>query len=139
MNSRRVYQNITLSVAEGKIYRYILQIYIYMSVKSVKLLRHVRLFAIPWTVAYQAPLSMEFSRQEYWSGLPFPFPGDLPNPRIESRSPILQADALLSELPGLYIYIYIYIYICNIYIYFFFTQLLTDLYFNKPFLNSKCI
>ena len=54
----------------------------------------------PWTVAYQAPPSMEFSRQEYWSGLPFPFPGDLPNPRIKPRSPALQADALPSELPG---------------------------------------
>ena len=60
----------------------------------------VRLFAIPWTVAYQAPLSMEFSRQEYWSGLPFPSPGDLPNPGIEPRSPALQADTLLSEPPG---------------------------------------
>ena len=48
--------------------------------KKVKLLSHVRLFATPWTVAYQTPLSMEFSRQEYWSGLPFPSPGDLPYP-----------------------------------------------------------
>ena len=63
---------------------------------------HVRLFVIPWTVAYQAPLSLEFSRQEYWSGLPFPSPGDLPNPRIEPRSPTLQADALPSEPPGKY-------------------------------------
>ena len=53
----------------------------------------------PWTVAYQAPPSMEFSRQEYWSGLPFPSPGDLPDPGIESRSPALQADALQSEPP----------------------------------------
>ena len=52
------------------------------------------------TVAYQAPQSMEFSRQEYWSGLPFPSPGDLPNPGIESRSPSLQADALPSEPQG---------------------------------------
>ena len=51
----------------------------------------------PWTVAYQAPQSMEFSRQEYWSGLPFPSPGDLPNPGIERGSPALQADTLLSE------------------------------------------
>ena len=51
-------------------------------------------------VAYQVPPSMEFSRQEYWSGLPFPSPGDLPNPGIEPRSPTLQADALLSEPPG---------------------------------------
>ena len=54
----------------------------------------------PITVAYQAPQSMEFSRQEYWSGLPFPSPGDLPNPGIEPRSPTLQADALPSEQPG---------------------------------------
>ena len=51
-------------------------------------------------VARQAPLSMEFSRQEYWSGLPFPSPGDLPNPGIELRSPTLQADGLSSEPPG---------------------------------------
>ena len=54
----------------------------------------------PCTVARPAPLSMEFSRQEYWSGLPFPSPGDLPNPVIEPRSPALQADSLLTELPG---------------------------------------
>ena len=51
-------------------------------------------------VALQAPLSMEFSRQEYWSGLPFPSPGDLPDPGIEPRSPALQVDCLLSEPPG---------------------------------------
>ena len=61
---------------------------------------NVRLFATPWTVAYQAPPSMGFSRQECWSGLPFPSPGDLPDPGIESRSPALQADALSSEPPG---------------------------------------
>ena len=54
----------------------------------------------PWTVAHQAPLSMGFSRKEYWSGLPFPSPGDLPNPGIESGSPTLQADALTSDPPG---------------------------------------
>ena len=64
---------------------------------TVKLLSHVRLFAIPWTVAYPAPPSMEFSRQEYWSGLPFPSPGDLPNPAIEPRSPALQVDSLPTE------------------------------------------
>ena len=53
-----------------------------------------------WAVAHQAPLSMEFSRQEYWSGLPFPFPGDLLDPGIKSGSPALQADSLLSEPPG---------------------------------------
>ena len=51
-------------------------------------------------VALQAPLSMEFSRQEYWSGLPFPSPGDLPDPGIKPRSPALQVDCLLSEPPG---------------------------------------
>ena len=51
------------------------------------------------TVAHQSPLSMEFSRQEYWSGLPFPTPGDLPDPGIEPGSPALQADSLLSEPP----------------------------------------
>ena len=56
--------------------------------------------AIPWTVAHQALLSMEFSRQEDWSGLPFPSPGDPPNPGIEPGSPTLRADSLLSELPG---------------------------------------
>ena len=56
-------------------------------------------FATPWTVAYQAYPSMEFSRQEYWSGLPFPSPGDVPDPGIEPRSPALEADALTSEPP----------------------------------------
>ena len=69
---------------------------------EVKLLSRVRLFTIPWTVAYEAPLSMEFSRQEYWSGQPFPSPGGLPDPGMESRSPALRADALPSELPGKY-------------------------------------
>ena len=54
---------------------------------------------IPWTVDYHAPPSMGFSRQEYWSGLPFPSPEDLPNPGIEHRSPALWADALPSEPP----------------------------------------
>ena len=67
----------------------------------MKLLSCVRLFATPWTVAHQAPPSMGFSRQEYWSGLPFPSPGDLPNPGIEPRSPALQADYLTSEPPDI--------------------------------------
>ena len=67
---------------------------------KVKSLSHVRLFVTPWTVTYQAPLSMGFSRQEYWSGLPFPSPGDLPDPGIEPGSPTLQANALTSEPPG---------------------------------------
>ena len=61
---------------------------------KVKSLSPVRLFAIPWTVVYRASLSMGFSRQEYWSGLPFPSPGDLPDPGLKPRSPALQADAL---------------------------------------------
>ena len=65
----------------------------------MKSLSPVRLFATPWTVAHLAPLSMGFSRQEYWSGLPFPSPGDLPNPGIKPGSPALQADALSSEPP----------------------------------------
>ena len=67
---------------------------------KVKSLSRVRLFATPWTIAYQAPPSMRFSRQECWSGLPFPSPGDPPDPGIEPGSPALQADALLSEPPG---------------------------------------
>ena len=67
---------------------------------KLKLLSPVRLFVISWTVAYEDPPSMEFSRQEYWSGLPFPSPGDLPNPGIKPGSPALQADALPSEPPG---------------------------------------
>ena len=67
---------------------------------KVKLLSRVQLFATPWTVAYQAPPSIAFSRQEYWSGLPFPSPGDLPDPGIEPGSPSFQADALTSEPPG---------------------------------------
>ena len=68
-----------------------------MKVKSPS---HVQLFVTPWTVACQAPPSMGFSRQEYWSGLPFPSPGGLPDPGIELGSPALQADSLPSESPG---------------------------------------
>ena len=66
----------------------------------MKSLSRVRLFATPWTVAYQAPQSTEFSGQDYWSGLPFPSPGDLPNPGIKPKSPALQADSLLTGLQG---------------------------------------
>ena len=68
--------------------------------KKVRSLSRVRLFGTPWTLAHQAPPSMEFSRQEYWSGLPFSSPDDLPDPGIKPRSPALQADALPSEPPG---------------------------------------
>ena len=60
----------------------------------------VQLFVTPCTVSCQAPLSMGFFRQEYWNGLPFPSPGDLPDPWIETGSPTLQADSLQSEPPG---------------------------------------
>ena len=66
---------------------------------KVKSLSHLQLFATPWTITYQDLPTMGFPRQEYWSGLPFPSPGDLPNPGIELRSPVLQADALPSEPP----------------------------------------
>ena len=64
------------------------------------MLSHVQLFEIPWSVACQAPLSMEFSRQEYWSGYPFPSPGNLPDPGMEPQSPAFWADSLSSEPPG---------------------------------------
>ena len=66
----------------------------------MKSLSRVQLFVTLWTVGHQAPPSMGFPRHEYWSGLPFPSPGDLPDPGIEPKSPTLQADALTSEPPG---------------------------------------
>ena len=54
----------------------------------------------PWTVAHQAPLSIGFLRQEYWNGLPFPFPWDIPNQWVGPGSPVQQVDSLLTELPG---------------------------------------
>ena len=79
---------------------------------------NVRLFVTVWTVAHQAPLCMEFSGQKYWSGLPCPPPGDLPNPGIKPRSLALQEDSLPSEPPGklpcvcmcVCVYIYTHIY-----------------------------
>ena len=67
---------------------------------EVKSLSRVRLFVTPWTVAHQAPPSMDFSRQDYWSGLPFPSLGDLPDPGVELGSPAFRADALPFEPPG---------------------------------------
>ena len=67
---------------------------------KVKSLSRIRLFVTPWTVAYQASPSMGFSRQEYWSGLPFPSPGDLPDPGIEPGYPALGTDTLTSEPQG---------------------------------------
>ena len=71
-------------------------LYSFMKVKVKSCLT----LATPWTVAHQAPLSKGFPRQEYWSGLPFPSPGDLPDPEIEPRSPTLQTEALPSESAG---------------------------------------
>ena len=71
---------------------------VYVCVRAV--FSHVQLFVTPWTIAYQPPPFMEFSRQEYWNGLPFPSPGDLPNLGIAPGSPALQADSLPSEPPG---------------------------------------
>ena len=67
---------------------------------NCQLFSHVRLFVTPWTVAHQASPSVEFSKQEYWSGLPCPSPENLPNPGLELRSLVLQADSLPSEPPG---------------------------------------
>ena len=67
---------------------------------KVKSLSRVQLSATPWTAAHQAPPSMGFSRQEYWSGLPLPSPGDLLSSEIEPRSPALQADTLPAKPPG---------------------------------------
>ena len=80
---------------------------------KVKLLSRVQLFATPWTVACQAPPSMGFSRQECWSGLPFPSPGDLPDPGLEPGSPTLQADVLLSEQPGKHVSFQIIVFVLS--------------------------
>ena len=98
---------------DKRMYMCIIESLCYMKKVKVKSLSRVRLFATPWTVAYQAPLSMGFSRQQYWRELPFPSPGDLPKPGIEPGSPALQTDTLLSEPPRksiIYMYVYIYTY-----------------------------
>ena len=71
----------------------------YMTYLKVSSLSRVQLFVTPWTVAHQAPQSVKFSRQEYWSELPFPSPGDLSNPGIKPRSSAWQADSSPSEPP----------------------------------------
>ena len=75
----------------------------------MRMLSRVQFFVTSWTVAHQAPLSMGFSRQEYWSGLPFLPPGDLPEPGIKPESPALQEDSLLSKPPGKSKYIFIWL------------------------------
>ena len=72
----------------------------FLEERKYKSLSCVQLFATPWTVARKAPLSMKFSRQEDWSGLPCPPPGDLPNSEIKPGSPASQGDSSLSEPPG---------------------------------------
>jgi len=80
-----------------KFHFYFLDLFVVVVVQS---LSRVQLFATPWTIAHQAPLSMGFSRQEYWSGLPFPSAGDLPGPGIEPASPALAGGFLTTEPPG---------------------------------------
>ena len=75
-------------------------------------LSHVQLFVTPWTAAHQDPLSLEFSRQEYWCGLLFPSPGDPPNPGIEPRPPALEADSLWSERPGKCVFVCVCVCVC---------------------------
>ena len=91
-----------LSVLPGFFWRFFLKPYIFV-LCALSCFSHVRLFATPWTVAHQAPLFMGFSRQEYWSGLSCPPPGDLLDPGIESASlmsPAWQASSLLLAPPG---------------------------------------
>ena len=89
MKSKYIMQNAGLDEAQRKKER-----------KKEKSLSCVQFFVTPWTLAYQAPPSMGFSKQECWSGLPFPSSGDLPDPGTEPRSPAVQADALPSEPSG---------------------------------------
>ena len=90
-------------------------VYVYMVVVVLSL-SHVRLCVTLCTIAHQAPLFMGFPRQKYWNGLSFPFPGELLDPRIKPRSPVLQtvscieAEPLLIEPPGKLVYVYIYTY-----------------------------
>ena len=93
-------QSLRLSTNLTWLNKYLIYCFTVFQFSSAQSLSCAQLFATPWTAGHQAPLSMRFSRQGYWSGLPFPSPGDLPNPGIEPRSPVLQADSLLSELQG---------------------------------------
>ena len=79
-----------------------------LMLSEVKSLSHVQLFVTPWTVAYQAPPSMGFSRQEYWNETSFPSPGDFPDQGIKPGCPALKADALSSEPPGKLAFIFIF-------------------------------
>ena len=80
---------------------YLIKYNLYLCVyHSILVASHIQLFATPWTVAHQGSLSKKFSGQEYWSGLPFPSPENLPNPGMEPVSPASQVDSLPSEPPG---------------------------------------
>ena len=83
-------------------YTSLLWTHLWLKISGVRAwsLSHVWLFAAAWTIAHQAPLSMEFSRQEYWNGLSFPTPGDLSNPGFKLASPVLEGRFLTSEPPG---------------------------------------
>jgi hypothetical protein len=97
-----VYSNIC-SPVDANIYTYVytyIYIYICMYIHVLSHFSHVQFFATLWTVAHQTPPSMKFSSQEYCSGLPFPSPGDFPNPGTEPGSPTLRADVLSSEPPA---------------------------------------
>ena len=96
---KHLLQNESQTIKKMAIGTYISIITLNVKVK-VKSLSCVQLFATLWTVVYEASPSMGFSRQEYCSGLPFPSPGDLPDPGVEPGSPALEADALTSEPPG---------------------------------------
>ena len=101
-----------ISFFNPNLFYFLIPIYIYVYVcvcVCAWVLSHVWLFVTPWAVAHKGPLSMEFSRQEYWSGLPFPSPGDLPDSGIKPMSPALAGGFFT---PGNPIYVYSYICIC---------------------------
>ena len=97
-SKRLFYTSVSLLLSHIQGYHY------HLSKFHIYVLSCVWLFVTPWTIAYQAPPSIGFSRQGYWSGLPFPSPGDLPDPGIEPRSPALWADTLTSEPQGKPVY-----------------------------------
>ena len=99
-STRYLLQNITILNNKTLEKYFVFHTYKMQEKVKVKSLSRVQLFTTPWTVVYQASQFMGFSRQEYWSGLPLPSPGDLPDPGIEPWSPTLQADTLPSEPQG---------------------------------------
>ena len=97
---KNIYTHTHIYVCMYNCITFLIQLYIPEISVCVQLLSHVQLFATPWTTLHQASLSIGFSRQEYWSGLLFPSPGDLPNPGIELASPTLAGRFLTTERPG---------------------------------------